>query len=225
MASIDAFCTVVDDVMDFRVIGGEVFINRDWHHVVRRLVDEPKARRVVLYTNGTLMPDKGHLTLLQQKKVLVIATDYGSHSRKLGELCGWFRENEIAHHVLAIDAWLDCATIEMRDRSHEETNVLYQNCCAKNMPTLSNGKLFNCPYAANADRLSAIPNNQRDYVNILEMNRAGTDRDVVREQVRSSLWRIDYLETCRFCSSRPLSGTTVPPATQTKQSLPYRKYS
>jgi len=109
LKSIGAFCMVIDEVMDFRIIGGDVFMNKKWPIIVRRLTNEPKAKRVVLYTNGTIIPNKQDFECLKNDKVLIIVTDYGiSLSKKLVELTQILEENKIAYYVLKVTEWLDC---------------------------------------------------------------------------------------------------------------------
>ena len=116
LKSIDALCSVVDEVMDFRIIGGEAFMNRDWPIIVNRLTEEPKARRVVLYTNGTIIPKKDYIRHLKNDKVLVIITDYGVLSKKLGQLIEILKTNGVTYHVLKIEEWLDCSSITPHHR-------------------------------------------------------------------------------------------------------------
>lgn len=226
LRSIDALFSVVDEVMDVRIIGGDAFMNRDWTALVAKLADEKRARRVVLYTNGTIVPPPADLSVLRQEKVLVIVTDYGPLSRKLEELQRAFRQFGVTYHLLKVDDWLDCAAIEQHSRSVAENRELYRNCCAKNMLTLSDGRLFRCPYAANAARLAAVPDCPEDYVDLLAgpLDRPAA-RTALRRQVHSYLHELDYLRTCDFCNGRPLAGKEVPPAIQVDKPLPYTKYA
>ena len=220
LRSIDAFCEVVDEVMDFRILGGDAFMNRQWPTIVRRLTDEPRARRVVLYTNGTIMPLERGIPVLKHPKVLMIITDYGELSRKMSELRRLLQAEKIAYHVLEVDQWLNCSGIERHDRTGEQARQVYEKCCAKNMLTLSGGKLFRCPYAANAHRLSAVPDHGSDYVDLF---REPLDAST-RRRVRDYVLHKGYLETCDFCSGRPLSGEEAEVAVQTRRSLPYTRY-
>lgn len=224
LRSINAFCAVVDEVMDFRVIGGEPFVNKEWPTVVSRLVGEPKAKRVVIYTNGTIVPKAEHIPLLQNEKVLVIISDYGALSRNLSGLMGMLEENKIAHYVLKIEEWLDCSAIAPHNRGAEGNREIFRVCCAKNMASLSDGKLFRCPYSANANRLAAVPDCESGYVDLFrEPLDAGSIRET-KSKVRDYLLRKEYMETCDFCDGRPLSGAAVQPSVQVARPLPYRKY-
>ena len=224
LRSLDAFCAVVDEVMDFRIIGGEPFMNREWHKIAERLVNEPKAKRVVIYTNGTIIPDKKHIEILKNKKALVIISDYGALSRNLSGLKKIFEENKIAHHVLKITEWLDCSAITPYNRGPKGNKEIFRLCCAKNMASLSDGKLFRCPYSANTARLAAIPNFLGDHVDLFqELHSARSIRDV-KKKVKSFLLQKKFLETCDFCNGRPLSGVEAQPYVQIKTPLKYRKY-
>ena len=206
-------------------------MNRQWPAVVDRLTkgrkpSDPQVKRVVLYTNGTIVPKAEQLESLKDDRVLVIATDYGRNlSRKLGDLKRLFETHEIRHHILQIDEWLDCAGIEDNGRTPEENRQIFKICCAKNMLTLSDGKLFRCPYSANAYRLSAVPDVKSDYVDLLSEPLDGEGLPATRTKVRRYLYETPHLNVCDFCSGRPLAGREVAPAVQAQQPLPYVSYA
>lgn len=230
LKSIDAFFRVVDEIMDFRIIGGETFMNKEWPVFVKRITeekrkDDPQIRRIILYTNGTIVPQEQDLACLRHDKVLVIATDYGRMlSRRLDELIRMFKNHRIAYHVLEIEEWLDCSTITRHHRTPEGNRKIFRECCAKNMLTLSNGKLFRCPYAANVARLSAVPDCHQDYIDLFEEPLDPNTICNTKEQVQHYLFDQSYLETCDFCSGRPLAGKEVRPAIQASRPLPYFRY-
>jgi hypothetical protein len=224
LKSIDALCTVVDEVMDFRVIGGEAFMNREWPIIVRRLINECMAKRVVLYANGTIIPRRDDLQYLKNDKALVIITDYGALSKKLLELVETLGSHEIAYHVLKVEDWLDCSSITPHNRGLEQNKELFRFCCAKNMASLSDGKLFRCPYAANAVRLSAVPDYKGDYINLFEEPLDEANILKTKKKVGDYLFHKDCMETCDFCKGRPLSGVEVKPAVQVDKPLDYHQY-
>lgn len=224
LKSIDTFFTVIDEVMDFRIIGGEAFMNKEWPIIVKRLTDEPKAKRVVLYTNGTIIPNEKYISYLKNDKVLIIISDYGNLSKKLVELQQILEKNKITHHVLTITEWLDCSAITPHNRNIDQKREIFKNCCAKNMVTLSDGKLFRCPYGANAARLSAVPDNKNDYIDLFQEKLDPVNILETKKNVKDYLLHKDYLETCDYCNGRPLSGTEVQPAIQTNKPLAYHKY-
>ena len=46
--AIEALCSVSDEIFEFRVIGGEPFVNKEVHLVVEKLIAEPKVKRIVI---------------------------------------------------------------------------------------------------------------------------------------------------------------------------------
>jgi len=225
LKSIDNFCLAIDEVMDFRVIGGDAFMNKEWPIIVKRLTDEPKAKRVVVYTNGTIVPNEKDIPYLMKDKVLIIVTDYGALSKKLAQLKQALEKDRIAYYILNVTEWLDCAAIKPHNRSASRNKEIYKACCAKNMATLSDGKLFRCTYAANAARLSAVPDYKNDYIDLFQepLDAAGILK--TKNKVRGYLLDKAYLETCDYCNGRPLSGYEVKPAIQANKPLAYRKYA
>ena len=205
--------------MELRIIGGDALMNKQWPQIVERALDEDRIKRVVIYTNGAIVPGAEQAVLLRHAKVLMIVTDYGPLSRKLGELRAFLAEHGIAHRILQVDSWLDCASLDKHDRSAQDNALVYQTCCARNMASLSDGRLFRCPFAANADRLGAVPDNAGDYVDLL----GGADIVATRRELKAYLGRATPLATCDYCNGRPLSGKEVPPAVQIEAPRTYAR--
>ena len=224
LQSIDAFFLTFDGVIEFRLLGGEAFLNKNWPVIVEKLIPESNVKRIVIYTNGTLIPDWEKLSSLQNDKVLIIITDYGPISRKISNLSNLFDEKKIAFRIISADEWLDCASIKPHNRSDKENIEIFKECCAKNIATLSDGKLFRCPYAANAGRLCAVPDFDDDYVDIMSVIRDHHSIPQIKNKVREYLDHKLFLKTCDFCNGRPLSGKEVEPAVQLKNPREYYKY-
>ncbi len=129
MQIIDRFCTIVDVVNEFRVIGGEPFMNKEAHLVIKRLIDEPKVKKVVIYTNGTIIPRDEQIEVLKNKKVLFIITDYGALSRNLNALTQKLSINDIVYFVQKVGRWTDCSKIGKHNRSIEQQREIFRNCC------------------------------------------------------------------------------------------------
>lgn len=232
LKSLDVFCSIIDKVLEFRIIGGEALLNKDWPIIVEKLTNEPKVKRVVLYTNGTIVPNGKYIRYLKHSKILFNITNYGGLSRKINELTRTLEENKIAYYVVTTDEWLDCAAITPHIRGSEESQKFFRMCCAKNMPTLSEGKLFRCPYSANAFRLKAVPDNKDDYVDLFRLQLDAAHICQAKEKVQNYILHKDFLKTCDYCNGRPLSGLevdppvgTVQPALQINKPREYYRYT
>lgn len=221
MQSIGAFCALIDEVNEFRVIGGEPFMNKDFHLIINRLNDEPKVRKIVIYTNGTIIPKEDHLEYLKNSKVLVFITDYGKLSKNLNGLTQILQSNNIAFYVQNSQGWTDCAKIVRHYRNLEQRKEIFRNCCAKNTFTLSNGKLYRCPFAANADRLRAVPDFENDYIDFFQEAMEDIDIYELKKKIKTFLLEKDFLETCNYCNGRSFGDTEIQPAIQIAKPLEY----
>ena len=223
MQSIDMFCAFIDEVNEFRVIGGEPFMNREFHLIIDRLIDEPKVRKIVIYTNGTIIPKEYQIKYLKDNKVLLFITDYGNISRKLNDLIQTLQKNNIAFYVQKAQRWTDCANISKHYRRIEQQKEIFNNCCAKNTVTLSKGKLYRCPFAANAARLLAVPDYENDYVNIFQKGEEAINIHEMKKKIRTLLLEAEFLETCDYCNGRSFDAPEITPAIQTDKPLEYER--
>ena len=67
--------------------------------------------------------------------------------------------------------WIECSKIKQHQRSSEQLKEVFTQCCVKYLYTLLDGKLYRCPFIANAANLKAIPDNPLNYVDILSEGR------------------------------------------------------
>ncbi|MDP2752669.1 MAG: 4Fe-4S cluster-binding domain-containing protein, partial [Rhodocyclaceae bacterium] len=215
--SIDQLCASLDEMMEMRIIGGDALMNKEWHRVVAHALEKQNILRVIVYTNGAIVPSAKQAPLLQHPKVLMLITDYGDISCNMNHLKTYLTDHRIAHQILHVDNWLDCASLNKHHRTPEAHQQIYKDCCAKNMLSLSDGKLFRCPFAANAHRLQAAPDIPTDYVDIFS--------DDARHKIMNYVLSNVPLSTCDFCNGRPLSGQEVPPAVQINTPRSYTAYS
>lgn len=224
MQTIDMFCAFVDEVNEFRVIGGEPFMNKEIHLVINKLIEESKVRKIVIYTNGTIIPKEDRIEYLKNKKVLLLITDYGILSKKLNVLTQILQRNSIAFYTLKAKGWTDCAKIIRHNRDIDQQKEIFRSCCAKNLVTLSNGRLYKCPFAANADRLQAVPDYENDYINIFQETHEVIDIHEMKKKIRTFLLEKDFLEVCDYCNGRPFEAPEILPAIQTQKPLEYEEY-
>ena len=80
--------------------------------------------------------------------------------------------------------------------------------------TLTDNKLYRCPFAANADRLNGIPKDEKNYVDINESI----------EKIVDYIGDIDYIPACKYCKGRSWDTPQIKPAIQTRKPLVYDKY-
>ncbi|MDC0067989.1 radical SAM protein [Gammaproteobacteria bacterium] len=221
--SVDNLMSLVDGIQEFRVIGGEPLVNKNFHLVVRQLINEPDIERIVIYTNGTIAPPDYKLELMKSDKVMVLITDYGDLSRNKDKLMAALGKHNISFHIDKAKGWTDCSSIQQHSRSEKQQEQIFTECCAKGLITISNGNLYRCPFSANAAQLHAIPDEPSDYLPLENIHDIDTDQ--ARLLMRTFLNEKKFLKVCDFCSGRPLDATEIPAGLQTRKALKYEHYS
>ena len=215
LKSIDRFMQCIDNLDEFRVLGGDPFMNKELYKVINKLVTYEKCKRVVVYTNAKIVPKGENLTCLKNKKVVLDITNYGeicSAHLKLVELA---KKENIAFTTIRCTEWLDSGRIlPYSGKSEKELENLFTNCCQSELISLLHGKLYRCPFSANGVNLKAIPQNDSDEVNLINDNLSVNE---LREQIKKLCYDKKYLTACSYCNGKDVSTLRIPSATQTKK--------
>ncbi|MCX6727161.1 MAG: radical SAM protein, partial [Candidatus Shapirobacteria bacterium] len=132
IGDVDRLCSIVDEINEVRVLGGEPFMYKEVHLIIEKLIDELKVKKIVIYTNGTIIPRDEQLEYLKNNKVFFIVTNYGELSRNLDALTKKLMRNKIAFYVQKVGGWTNCSKIIKHNREVDEQRILFRNCCAKN---------------------------------------------------------------------------------------------
>ena len=80
------------------------------------------------------------------------------------------------------------------------------------------GKLYRCPFSANAENLNAIPINKKDQV---DLNDLKISKEDLKIQIKNLVYNKDYITACSFCNGRDYSVKKIKAAEQTKKPLEY----
>ena len=201
--SLEILSKNVDYVGEFRVIGGEPLMNKNWANIVNGIVERDSSRKVFVYTNGTIAPKDEHLKSFKGKNVNFYITDYGSISKNINKLEESLKQHGVGYMRKPADNWVDCSNVKQHKRSVSRLKQVFKECCAKQLYTLLNGKLYTCPFIANASNLKAIPDNKADYVDLL------SGEDNLRDKLRRLIKMENFFPACDFCDGRPHDPTTA----------------
>ena len=188
----------VDYISEFRVIGGEPLMNKGWDKIVQGIIDKNPERKVFIYTNGTIAPKDEKLEPLKgNKNVNFVITEYGKLSRNLYNLHDQLNKYDINYSSTLADNWVDCSTIKHHKRTAAANKEVFKQCCVKYLYTLLDGKLYRCPFIANAAKLKAIPDNPADYVDLFSKTQN------INTQIRRLVKAASFFPGCDFCVGRP----------------------
>lgn len=218
IASLESFFSHIDQVNEFRVIGGEPFMNKHISDTIEWLNKEDKVGRVIIYTNGTILPKGKTLECLKNNKVMMMITDYDELSKNHDRLVNTLEQHNIGYHTDKAQNWTDCSSIKEHKRSKESQKDVFKNCCAKSLFTIMDGKFYRCPFSAHVDKLRATPVYEDDYINLLSSEELGG-------KIRDFIINKDYLNSCNFCAGRFLSDEKITPGIQVSEPLNFKQYS
>ncbi|OGJ72537.1 hypothetical protein A2198_00010 [Candidatus Peribacteria bacterium RIFOXYA1_FULL_56_14] len=212
--TIDSICSKMDEVYEFRVIGGEPLVNKEVHLVVEKLTSKANVQKVSIFTNATILPREHQWNALGHSKVRFFITEY-VQSRKHKELIAELKKRNIPFATETANGWTECAALNVHNRTDEANAAIFTACCAKNLATLHDGALFRCPFSAHATKLQAVPDYPDDSLSVAT---------ATREQIRAFLRDKLFIKACDHCNGRSYSAPVIEAAVQTKVPLKYVKY-
>jgi len=218
--NLDKLLTIVDCIYELRFLGGEPFMNPDFHILINWYVKNEKIKKIVIYTNGTIFPSETIREKFKNPKILLRISNYGKLSGNIREWSQWCENNKVDYDILEVKKWHDVGKLEKHNYSLEEIEYIYKTCECKDVPTLIRNKLYNCPYAANAINLNALYDEEAQ-MDSLEIN---GDQDA-KDKIKEFLFERKFLMACDYCAGRNFSRASVPAYIQAERPLEYIKRS
>ena len=222
--SIKRFMACVDNIYEFRVIGGDPFVHKGLHKVIDHLVEYEKIKKIAIYTNARIIPKKENLECLKNEKVILDISDYGlldKKKRKADELMKICDDNNIKYSIRNVTVWQDCGRIlPFQKRTEEERVRVFNNCCNSDLLSLLHGKLYRCPFSANATNLKAIPHDDNE---IVDLGDETIPFNVLKDKIKELTYDKKYLTACHFCNGRDYKTPAVDAAVQTLKPFSYTK--
>jgi len=220
--SLDKIMENVDNVYELRIIGGEPFVNKEIGKIINKITSTYKNfNKVVIYTNATIVPRNENFTCMKHRKVSLDITNYGKKlSRNHDKLINLLDENSIPYISHRAFEWHDSGRIIFQDKNEKQLTKQFKDCCVGDVLTLLNGKLYRCPFSANAHNLHSIPDYADD---VIDLNNEHQTSDFLRAEIQKLYTREErrqYLEACNYCRGRDFSTPEIPAAIQTKEVLP-----
>lgn len=218
LADADYVLNCVDRIEQLRLLGGEPFVSKQLYRYVQHFVNCDKIEFIHIFTNGTIVPTGDNLECLKHPKVFVNISNYGPLSRHIEEIESLFQQEHILYRAADVTEWTDCSGIAEHHRSCEELSQIFGDCCASRLLTLRGGRLFICPFLANAQALHAIPKAVDESLEL-----SGYKGMELRQALREFMEKT-YFCGCDFCAGRPRGVVNIPAAIQAKEPKAYDRY-
>src|SRR6185436_6913648 len=142
LKTIDSMTQKMDEIYEFRLIGGEPFMNKELHLVAEHLTTKENVQKVSVFTNATIVPKEHQWQAFQHPKIRFFITDYDELSRNIQKLIPALESRGIKYVAEKANGWTDCAALDKHNRTDQENAEIFTACCAKNLATLHDGLLF-----------------------------------------------------------------------------------
>jgi len=223
--SIERFLACVTNVDEFRIIGGDPFMNKEIYKYVNFIAKFDQVTKIVIYTNARIIPKGETLKCLKNKKVVLDISDYGlldSKKKKVEEVIKICDNNNIKWHRKVVTVWQDCGRIlPYQKRSEEEKRFVFDNCCNSDLLSLLHGKLYRCPFSANGTVLKAIPHDKNEIVDLYDET---IPLDELKVKIKELTYDKKYLTACSYCNGRDYKTPTINAGVQATKVLTYSKF-
>lgn len=228
--AIDTFFQIVDCVEDLSISGGEPLLHKDVYRVIRYLLPYiDRINRVLLLTNGTIVPDANELRQLKAlpglgQKLRIHISDYGpSLSKKVKEIEDVLKMTDVDYRIiqywgsdLFCDGWVDFGDDTQKYFTADDIRAHAIQCEFRKRVYLSvrtrggDAWLTRCARAFWRKNLGILPENTDD---VIRLPRIGEDVESTRARVQKMI-DSEYSDSCAFCNGMREDSERFPPAEQ-----------
>lgn len=218
--ALDRFLETIDFVSEFRIYGGEPFMNPEMYKLIEWYRDCDKINTLSIYTNGTIIPDRHTLECLKDKKVKVHISDYEHNMDRIKKLIEVLKKEGIIYFVRKYDIWQQAGDLSFKGHSDKQLEDIYSKCFATNCYSFLKGKFYVCPQAAHAVNLGGVPDVKDDRVDFADKN---ITNEELKKQLINLMHHRKYIEACKYCNGLDNHVDGVKPAVQISKPLVYER--
>lgn len=205
-ADIDAAFALADRIEWFQFVGGEIFLYRELADLIARAAaHRSQFDRLILMTNGTLLPPPGVCSELASlaPDCEVQISDYGPLSPRVRDLEELFARHgipcrtKIFHGDLQhYGGWVDNTSYAFRGYTQPQVQELFRSCWQIRLANahMYRGRIHPCIRSLFGQDLGLIPVPPGDYVDVRDLSQS-------REEKREILARFGQLPplACQYC--------------------------
>jgi organic radical activating enzyme len=208
-SDIDLFFSKVDYVSVFHLVGGEPFLNPNIEDVIRHVVSNytSKIDKLIITTNGTILPKQSTLDLLKSNDVILSVSDYTDKleniKTKVLKVIETFKSQNINHYVRTEIEWYDFGDLRIKKNLPTDELIKHFDSCTAPFRGLNDGKFYYCHLNTSAVRTNIFPLNDNDYVALKNVSK----EDLIKFDLGyTDLGYITFCDNCNGCNT----GIKVP---------------
>ena len=215
---ISLYFKFVDKVSVFRILGGETFLYRRLPELLTFIGGggyREKAGRMILLTNGIIMPSEEVLSLLAKYKIEVLISDYPLDitKRQRPKILQAFKEANVICNIAETE-WVDTCGNPKVVKYHSEDQIkeIFDKCYVWCRAVYSE-KYYFCLNDIAAKRMGFVEESPQDYVDLTQADEKKIKADILT--LDSKKTAKGYLNFCKNCFSlSPQNTRQIPVAEQ-----------
>ena len=101
------------------------------------------------------------------------------------------------------------------NKKGKELALMFERCCVNDVLSLLHGRIYHCPFSANAHNLEAIPIDKTDWIDLSETKNPMD----LRLAISKFYFGKAFQSACKYCLGRDFEQPKVIPALQTKKPI------
>lgn len=194
------------EIAQVQVQGGEPFLHKDLPDLIK-YVTETRKKRLLIATNGTIMP-KFDFSLLKNERITVRISDYPVVKNIGLQLMKELEKAGVQSRVYEFNTkkgrWYNKGGVDVpREDNDEIVSSRFENCDNKHCLTLDNGKLAHCSRGVISERIQGYSSLQTDYLTV-------EDTMDFRRSLYKYVKEKKFITACRYCLGTNESDTIEP---------------
>ncbi len=209
---------LIDHVKEVQITGGETFLYNELDRILEFIGESyrDKISKIILLTNGTIIPKDKTLEIVKKYSMKLHISDYSKSKgffgkQKVKEFCCILEDNNIAYEIKDETFWWKFEN-EIPEENVAETDLMnfYEKCPCGNF-TLFQNKLYGCSRGGSKKLLVEKTEDENDFFDIMK-----TDLDKKELLEFCNLYtHKGYLTACRDCyGQEPITKRIIAGAIQ-----------
>ena len=201
---IDSYFNLVDYVSVFHLVGGEPFLYPYIEDLVRYILENynHKIDKLIITTNGTILPKQSTLDLLKENDVILSVSDYSDKlehiQNKVLKVLNAYKTQNVNHYVRTEIEWYDFGDLRTKKNLSTDKLIKHFDSCTAPFRGLNDGKFYYCHLNTSAVRTNLFPLNDNDYVSINDVS----NEDLIKFDLGyTDLGYITFCDNCNGCNT------------------------
>lgn len=201
---IDSYFNLVDYVSVFHLVGGEPFLYPHIEDLVRYILENynHKIDKLIITTNGTILPKQSTLDLLKENDVILSVSDYSDKlehiQNKVLKVLNAYKTQNVNHYVRTEIEWYDFGDLRTKKNLSTDRLIKHFDSCTAPFRGLNDGKFYYCHLNTSAVRTNLFPLNDNDYVSINDVS----NEDLIKFDLGyTDLGYITFCDNCNGCNT------------------------